>query len=261
MRSPFTAKTLAFLRSLKRNNNRDWFRRRKPDYERYVREPMIELLAMLKRDLPAFAPELVSDPKICLYRIYRDTRFSDDKTPLKTHVAAHFPSKRFGRDGGAGLYLEIAPTWVWIGGGLYMPATADLQAIREHIDVTHPRLHRLVTGASFRKQVGTLDGERLTRVPRGYAKDHPAAHYLQFKQFLAGREYDAAFATSARFYAELLRVFRAVAPVVRFLNAPLEARLPQSTVGVTPTPSANDAARPPGLSQTAAPPPRPAPMW
>ena len=263
MGSPFTAKTLSFLRSLKRNNNREWFRRRKPDYERHVRQPMIELLAMLKHDLPKFAPELVADPKVCLYRIYRDTRFSDDKTPLKTHVAAHFPSRRFGRNGGAGLYIEIAPTWVWRGGGLYMPDTSELQAIRAHIDATHPRLHRLVTGSPFRKHLGTLDGERLTRVPRGYVKDHPAAHYLQFKNFLAGREYEAEFATSARFYPELLRVFRAVAPVVRFLNVPLEATLPAGAVAtaVTPMPIETGEVIPPDLPRSAARPPRPAPMW
>jgi uncharacterized protein (TIGR02453 family) len=263
MGSPFTAKTLAFLRALTRNNDRDWFRARKADYERHVRQPMIELLGWLQRDLRAFAPELVSDPKICLYRIYRDTRFSDDKTPLKTHVAAHFPSRRFGRSGGAGLYLEVAPKWVWIGGGLYMPSTSDLQAIREHIAATHPRLHRLVGAAAFRKQVGTLDGERLTRVPRGYARDHPAAHYLQFKQFLGGQEYDAAFATSRRFYPELLRVFRAVTPVVRFLNAPLEARLPAKAAAgeVTPMRLLADAPMPQDPRQSEAPPQARVPMW
>ena len=263
MGSPFTAKTLAFLRALTRHNDRDWFRARKPDYERHVRQPMIELLAWLQRDLRAFAPELVSEPKICLYRIYRDTRFSDDKTPLKTHVAAHFPSRRFGRSGGAGLYIEVAPKWVWIGGGLYMPPTSDLQAIREHIASTHPRLHRLVTAATFRTRVGALDGERLTRVPRGYAKDHPAAHYLQFKQFLAGREYDAALATSRRFYPELLRVFRAVTPLVRFLNTPLEARLPAnaSATDLTQMPLLVDVPTPPDRRQTDAPPQARAPMW
>lgn len=253
MTSPFTSKTLSFLRALKRNNDRDWFRARKPDYERHVRQPMIELLAWLHRDLRTFAPELVSDPKVCLYRIYRDTRFSEDKRPLKTHVAAHFPSRRFGRSGGAGLYLEIAPQWVWIGGGLYMPDTADLQAIRSHIAATHPRLHRLVTAAKFRTRAGDLDGARLTRVPRGYPTDHPAAHYLQFKQFLAGREYDAGFATDRRFYPELLAVFRSVVPLVRFLNVPLEARLAQKPLLTDELPPATPLRR--------APPPRPAPMW
>jgi uncharacterized protein (TIGR02453 family) len=252
--TPFTPKTLAFLRSLKRNNDRDWFRARKADYETHVRTPMVRLLEWLQRDLRTFAPELVSDPKVSLYRIYRDTRFSEDKTPLKTHVAAHFPSRAFGRSGGAGLYLEVAPTWVWIGGGLYLPSTADLQVIREHIAATHPRLHRVATGAAFTRQVGTLGGERLTRVPRGYARDHPAAHYLQFKQFLAGKEFPAAFATSDRFYPELLAVFRAVAPLVRFLNTPLAARLTQM-------PLETSAGLPRNPRQTPAPSQVRAPMW
>jgi uncharacterized protein (TIGR02453 family) len=221
MTSPFTRKTLAFLRALKRNNDREWFRSRKPDYEQHVRGPMIALLARLAADFPKFAPELVSEPRVSLYRIYRDTRFSHDKTPLKTHVAAHFPFRGFPRNEGAGLYLEVAPAWVWIGGGLYMPSAADLQAIREHIAATHPRLHRTVRSRAFRAAAGELGGEQLSRVPRGYLKDHPAADYLRYRQFLAGREYDAAFATSPAFYPELLRVFRGVVPLVRFLNTPL----------------------------------------
>jgi uncharacterized protein (TIGR02453 family) len=254
MASPFTAKTLSFLRALKRNNDREWFRDRKADYEQHVRQPMIALVDRLARDLPSFAPELVSDPKISLYRIYRDTRFSNDKTPLKTHVAAHFPSRALGRAGGAGLYLEIAPNWVWIGGGLYMPETSELQAIREHIADTHPRLHRIVTTGAFKKRVGALYGEQLTRVPRGYAREHPAAHYLQFRQFLAGTEYEAKFALSPRFYPEVLAVFRALAPVIRFLNAPLEERL-------RPTPPLTDADNPRSPWQTDLLPPPPAPMW
>ena len=224
MGSPFTPKTLSFLRALKRNNDREWFRARKAEYETHVRGPMVALLARLADDFPSFAPELVSDPRVSLYRIYRDTRFSSDKSPLKTHVAAHFPSRSFARGEGAGLYLEVAPQWVWIGGGIYMPSPSDLQAIREHVAATHPRLHRLVSARAFARAVGQLGGERLTRVPRGYLKEHPAAHYLQYRQFLAGCEYDAPFAASRRFYGELLKVFRAVAPLVRFLNEAIETR-------------------------------------
>ena len=221
MRSPFTKKTLAFLRALKRNNDREWFRGRKPEYEQHVRGPMIELLARLSADFPRFAPELVSEPRASLYRIYRDTRFSEDKTPLKTHVSAHFPSRRFPKGEGSGLYLQVAPAGVWIGGGLYMPSSSDLQLIREHIAAHHRRLRRIVTSAAFRRAVGQLEGERLSRVPRGYVKDHPAAEYLRYRQFLAGREYEAEFATSTRFYPTLLRVFEAIVPLMRFLNEPL----------------------------------------
>jgi uncharacterized protein (TIGR02453 family) len=216
--SPFTRKTLAFLRALKRNNDRDWFRERKDDYERHVRGPMLELLAKLAVEFRQFAPELVAEPRVSLYRIYRDTRFSADKSPLKTHVAAHFPSRAFPKGQGAGLYLEVAPTGVWVGGGLYMPSPADLRLIREHIAVHYRRLHRAVSAPDFRRTVGQLEGERLTRVPRGYATDHKGSHYLRYKQFLAGREYPAEFAVSDRFYPETLRVFRAILPMIRFLN-------------------------------------------
>jgi uncharacterized protein (TIGR02453 family) len=216
--SPFTRKTLAFLRALKRNNDRDWFRARKAEYEQHVRGPMIELLQQLARELPGFAPDLVSDPRVCLFRIYRDTRFSSDKRPLKTNVAAHFPSRKFPKGEGAGLYVEVAPQWVWMGGGIYMPSSSELNAIRAAIADDHRRFRRVVTAPSFRRAVGELSGEQLTRVPRGYAKDHPAAEYLRHRQFIGGREYPADFAVSPRFYSELLTVFRGIAPLVGFLN-------------------------------------------
>lgn len=220
MPSFFTRKTLAFLRALARNNDREWFKARKPEYEAHVRAPMVALLTRLADDFHAFAPELVADPKVSLYRIYRDTRFSEDKTPLKTHAAAHFPHRRL-RKAGAGLYFEIAPRWVWIGGGIYMPETSELACIRAHIDGHHRRLRRIVEAKPFISAAGELHGDQLTRVPRGFPKEHPAGDYLRFRQFLAGREYPADFACSPRFYAELTRVFREVAPLVRFLNEPL----------------------------------------
>jgi len=253
--SPFTRKTLAFLRALKRNNDREWFRARKADYEQHVRAPMIALLQQLARDLPALAPDLVSDPRVCLFRIYRDTRFSSDKSPYKTHVAARFPLRGVPKGEGAGLYFEIAPGWVWMGGGMYMPTTADLHDIRAHIAATHPRgLHKVVTAPAFTRAVGELTGDRLTRVPLGYPKDHPASHYLQFKQFLGSCEYDVSLATSRRFYPELLKVFRAVAPLVQFLNGAIEPRLTQAPLLVSEEPPRN-------LRQTAALRPVPTPMW
>ena len=228
--SPFTPKTLAFLRALKRNNDREWFRARKGDHERHVRQPMIEVIERLAVDFRGFAPELVADPKVSLFRVYRDTRFSGDTAPLKTTAGARFPARGLGRGQGAGLYFEVAPDWVWIGGGFYMPSTPDLQAIRQEIAATHPRLHRIVTAPAFTRAVGELFGERLSRVPRGYRKDEPAAHYLQFKQFLAGVEYEASFATSPRFYGELLKVFTAVTPLVRFINRPLRERRERAPV-------------------------------
>jgi uncharacterized protein (TIGR02453 family) len=251
----FTQKTLSFLRALKRNNRREWFQPRKEEYETHVRAPMVALLERLARDLPAFAPELIADPKISLFRVHRDTRFSSDKTPYKTHVAARFPLRGVPRGEGAGLYFEIAPGWVWIGGGMYMPTTADLHDIRAQVAATHPRgLHTIVTSPAFTRAVGELHGDRLTRVPLGYRKDHPAAHYLQFKQFLGSCEYEASLATSPRFYPRLLTVFKSVAPLVQFLNAAIEPRLTQAPLLVSEEPPRNP-------RQTAAPRRVPEPMW
>ena len=219
----FTRKTLSFLRSLKRNNNRDWFRARKDDYERHVKGPMVAVIERLAMDFGTFAPELEASPRKCLYRIYRDTRFSDDKTPLKTQVAASFRWKTLPRGESAGLYLEVNPGWVWMGGGFYAPETSHLVRIRQHISETHPELHELTQAAAFRRAFGILDGERLTRVPRGFPKDDLAAEYLKYRNFLAGREFPPEFATSPQFYPTLLRTFRSVMPIVRFLNEPLVA--------------------------------------
>ena len=254
MASRFSPKTISFLRALKRNNRREWFVPRKEQYEEHVRAPMVTLLERLADDMRSFAPELVSDPKISLFRVYRDTRFSSDKRPYKTHVAARFPIRTFPRGEGAGLYFEIAPGWVWMGGGMYMPTTADLHDIRAQITSTYPKFHRLVTGPAFKKSVGELTGDRLMRMPLGYAKDHPAAHYLQFKQFLGACEYDVSLATSPRFYRELLKVFKGVAPLVQFLNAALEPRLTQTL------PPA-DAQPPRDLPRVDAPRQVPEPMW
>jgi uncharacterized protein (TIGR02453 family) len=218
----FTPKTLSFLRALKRHNEREWFRDRKDQYEQHVRAPMIAVIEQLARDLPSFAPELVADARRSLYRIYRDTRFSEDKSPLKTYVAAVFPPRDGEKHRSAGLYFEVAPGWVWAGGGLYAPSTADLYRVREHIATHLTQFRAIVEARAFRRQCGVLKGERLMRVPRGFPSDHPAAEFLTFKQYLAWREFPDDFAVSPRFYRGLVDVFRATAPLVRYLNTALK---------------------------------------
>jgi uncharacterized protein (TIGR02453 family) len=218
----FSKKTLSFLRSLKRNNRREWFHQRRDQYEAHCRGPMVSIIERLANDLPAFAPELVADPKVSLFRQFRDTRFSGDKTPLKTHIGATFPNRTLGRMNGAGLYFEVAPTWVWIGGGLWAPDTSQLHLVREHIAANHRRLDAIVVSSAF-KRLGGLQGDRMTRVPRGFAKDHPAAAYLTYRQFLGYREDPATLAISATFYKQLLRTMKTIVPLVTFLNEPLLA--------------------------------------
>jgi len=222
--SSLPRRSLAFLRALKRNNRREWFQPRKEQFDADVREPMLAIVERLADDLRSIAPEIVVDPKTAMYRIYRDTRFSENKTPYKTHVAAVFPWRGLAKHEGAGLYFHVSPDEVWMGGGMYSPQTAQLQAVREHIAGNVRRMRAIVESPGFRRQVGELDGERLQRVPHGFPKDHAAAEYLKYRQFLAGRELPPAFACNPKFYSTLITVFRQVAPLARFLNEPLVNR-------------------------------------
>ena len=217
----FTAKSLTFLRGLKRNNRRDWFNAHRDVYVAHVRQPMLAFVDALAHDLRDFAPDIVADPKTAMYRIYRDIRFSENKAPYKTHVAASFPTRGLPKHVGAGLYFHVSPDEVWIGGGMYAPDTARLLAVREHIARHTNQLRAIVESPGFKRSVGTLHGERLQRVPRGFPKDHPAAEYLKFKQFLAGGDVPLALAAGPKLYPRVLSVFRQVAPLVRFLNEPL----------------------------------------
>jgi uncharacterized protein (TIGR02453 family) len=221
----FTPRTLAFLRALDRNNRREWFHARKDRYEADVRAPMVALVERLASDFTGFAPDVLASPRASMYRPYRDTRFSANKTPLKTNVAAVFPHRLLPKHEGAGFYVEVAPHHVWFGGGMYMPSSAQLYQVREHIAAEHARLSRIVGSAAFRRTFGTLEGEQLHRVPRGFAPDHPAGAFLKYRQFLAGCERPAEFAIEPGFYRALVAAFRTLAPLVAFLNEPLVAGL------------------------------------
>jgi uncharacterized protein (TIGR02453 family) len=217
----FSPKAIAFLRSLKRNNNREWFNARKDQYEELLKRPMLELIEKLAVDFRKIAPELSATPK-SMFRIYRDTRFAGDKSPYKTNVSAVFPHKNLPKLGGAALYFEVTPDWVWVGGGVHTPETPILQAEREHIASNLRRFRAIAESPGFRRIVGKVDGgEKLQRIPRGFDADHPAAEYLRYRMFVAGHQFPARFAASPRFYPGLLNVFRHAAPFIRFLNEPL----------------------------------------
>jgi uncharacterized protein (TIGR02453 family) len=221
----FSPRAVTFLRGLKKNNDRAWFAAHKEQYEGEVRAPMAALVERLTVELRRFAPDLVASPRVSLYRIYRDTRFSDDKSPFKTQVGAIFPHRDLPRHQGAGLYLEIGAARVMIAGGLYMPQPPDLQALREHLADNYAHFRTLVESPAFKRTAGPVTGDSLRRVPRGYQPDHPAAEYLKLRQFLFGREYPASFATDRKFYREVVTMFARMAPVVHFLNEPLVAQV------------------------------------
>lgn len=219
----FPPEALQFLRRLKRNNNREWFLRHKDTYEQKVKAPMVELALHLGREMQHFAPEMLCDPGRAIYRFYRDTRFSADKTPYKTHIAAIFYPRGMQKHNCAGLYFHIAPEGVEIAGGVYMPEPETLLAIRRHIAEHHKKLRAIIGSREFRRLFGEMWGERLTRPPKGFPKDHPAADLLRYKQFLADVTQPAALAESPKLPATLVRLFRGMMPLVRFLNEPLPA--------------------------------------
>ena len=219
--STFPKEGLQFLRSLKRNNNREWFNAHKSEYESSVKGPMNELIAALAVDFARFAAEMIATPKASGYRIYRDTRFSKDKSPYKTHVAAVFPRSGLGKHEGAGFYLHIAPEEVLIAGGLYMPSSEDLNAVRNHIAHNHETFEEIVSRRRFKSLFGPVEGERLSRVPRGFDPNHPAAEYLKLKQFLASRTFPPNVALEAGFYKVVVETFQGMSPFIRFLNEPI----------------------------------------
>lgn len=230
----FTPRTLSFLRALRRNNNRDWFNANRHRYEEHVRGPMVALVERLAIDLPVITPDLLAEPKRSIYRIHRDTRFSPDKTPYKTHIAAILPHRDLPKHEGAGLYVHVALDAVYIGGGLYRPQPRQVGRLREHIAAHHRQLRAIVEAPSFLRVFGELSGDRLQRIPRGYPPDHPAAHLLRLKQYLAGCAYDPSHATRPQFYRSLLRQFALLAPLVSYLNGPLttpEALMETALVG------------------------------
>jgi uncharacterized protein (TIGR02453 family) len=216
----FSPEAMQFFRGLARNNNRDWFLPRKPLFEEHVKQPMRRLVDRVNAAMSKFAPEYVTDPDKAIYRFYRDTRFSKDKKPYKEHIAASFPHRGLARHEGAGYYFAVSHKEVAVGGGVYMPMPETLLAIRQQIADRHGEFRRLAGAAAVKRLYGPMHGEQLSRVPKGFGSEHPAADLLRYKQFLFYIELPADLATSAALPAEIVKHFRAIAPFVTFLNAP-----------------------------------------
>jgi len=212
---------MAFLRALKRNNRREWFQPRKPIYDEKVRAPMVELVNALGAEMMEFAPSYVREPQAAIYRLYRDTRFSPDKTPYKTHIAAIFPRRGFEKHACAGLYFSVSPEEIEVAGGVYMPQAAELRAIRLHLLDRHEEFRSLLANRALRRLMGELQGDQLSRVPKGFPAGHPAEDLVRYKQWLLFLTLDPALATSPKLLPELTKRFRAMMPFLEFLNAPL----------------------------------------
>ncbi|HWC98993.1 MAG TPA: DUF2461 domain-containing protein [Candidatus Sulfopaludibacter sp.] len=211
---------MQFFRGLARNNNRDWFLPRKTIFEEKVKQPMRELVEVVNAGMKAYAPDHVTEPDKAIYRFYRDTRFSKDKTPYKDRIAATFPRRGLSRHEGGSYYFAVSNKQVAIGGGVYMPMPETLQAIRQQIAKHPEELQRLMNLKATKKLYGEMQGEQLSRAPKGFAPDHPAADLLRYKQFLFYVELGPEIASTKEIASIIGQHFRAIAQFVDFLNAP-----------------------------------------
>ena len=211
--------TLDFLTSVKCNNNRDWFNANrllyseaKDNFESFVQEIIDEIIT--------FEPIMKGlEAKSCVYRINRDIRFSNDKSPYKSHFGAFIV--RGGRKNGdkyAGYYFHIEPGKSIMAGGAYMPPSPWLSAIREKISDYPEEFIKITNSKEFIKYFGSLDGEKLKTAPKGYPKDHPHVELLKFKSYLVVNEAPDKLVLSNDYKDHVIKVFKAMKPLNDYLN-------------------------------------------
>ena len=225
----FRPAAFRFLKDLARNNEKAWFEANRDVYEREVRDPMRLLVEALDVALAGIAPEIVGDPKRSMFRIHRDVRFSKDKSPYKTNAGAWFYHRDAGRKvgtvgegGGAGFYFHIDPSTCFMAGGLWMPARPALLRVRVAIAAQPTALARLTGAPSFRRRFDGLHEEaKLSRVPREFPADHPAAEWLKLQSFTAPAPIEPSVVASPRLVDRLCRDFELLVPLVRWLNRAL----------------------------------------
>ena len=221
----FRPEALTFLRNLARHNDRVWFNERKAVYESELKEPMLAVIRRITDEMMEFAPNHVRPAEKSLFRIYRDTRFSNNKLPYKTHVAAWWSHMGMQKTSGAGYYFQVSPKGVVIAAGAYMPEKEQLAAIRSWLLDNHVQFRRLLQKPAVRKTFTEFEGEALTRPPKGFPCDHPALDLIKCKQWGLSTTLPAKTALEKNFAQTLIRHFKLLAPLVDALNTPIAASL------------------------------------
>ncbi|HKC10903.1 MAG TPA: DUF2461 domain-containing protein [Vicinamibacteria bacterium] len=218
--APFTPDLFRFLGELKAHNERDWFQKNKARYERSVRDPFLRFIADLGPRLKKISPEFVADPSPVggsMMRIYRDTRFSKDKTPYKVAVAARFSHAK-GKEGATpAFYLRVQPGDCSVGAGIWRPEPNALKRIRQAIVGETKRWQRITQRHDSRSGCG-MAGESLRRAPLGFDPNHPCLEDIKRKDFATRAPLDDRRVTSPRFTDDVLDAFQATAPFVEFLT-------------------------------------------
>ncbi len=214
-----------FLRNLAKHNDREWFTPRKATFEAELKEPMLAIIRKVTAAMEDFAPAFVRPAEKSLFRIYRDTRFSNNKLPYKTHVAAWWSCQGMEKTSGAGFYFHISAKEVIIAAGAYMPEKEQLAAIRHWLLDNHKQFRALLKKPAVRKAFSEFEGNSLTRPPKGFPCDHPALDLIQCRQWGLSTTLLAAEALKPGFAALLIKHFKLAAPVVDALNTPIAASL------------------------------------
>ncbi len=213
-----------FFEDLERNNDRAWFTEQKPRYIASVVEPTSAFISAMAPLLHAVSPHYVANPKPhggSMFRIYRDTRFSKDKTPYKTHAGVQFRHEA-GRDAHApGFYVHLAREGLFFGGGIWQPPNPVLNRVRDHI-VDNARSWSRIRGAKAVQASGGIRGDSLKRPPRGYDPEHRHIEDLKKKSFYVAVEAPAEHALRPGFVDEVAEAFRTTAPMMRFITDALE---------------------------------------
>ncbi len=221
MPTHFTPATLKFLRGLKRHNDRAWFNERKPVFEQELRQPFLHLIDEVNHALEAVAPEHIRPAAKCMMRIYRDIRFSNDKRPYKSQIAAWWARAGLEKTSGAGFYLSLSATELTIAAGAYMPERDQMLAIRRHLLEHHAEFRALMADPALQTVLQPIDGQPLRRVPKGFAPDTPALDLIVQRQWGVASTLPAEHALKSSLLADVVHRFTLAAPVVALLNAPL----------------------------------------
>ena len=213
----FRPEALRFLVDLALNNERSWFQPRKAEYERLLKEPLEALCVALNAEFVTRGIPLAADPARSPFRIYRDVRFSKDKSPYKTQVSASFPWT--GEGGGVGGYFQLQPGAVFVGGGMWHPSPARLAAWRGTVVSDRARVHAVLDDPAFQSAFGTVGGDRLKRAPAGFAADDPDVELLRLKDVTFGRPLSDADVGSAGLPATIAETLGQAAPLLGLLAA------------------------------------------
>ena len=212
---------LNFLSELKENNHKEWFDQKR-DWYQQCRKKVMFLTEVLIHEVGQFDTEIgVQDPKHCLFRIFRDVRFSNDKTPYKTNMGS-FIAKGGRKSVNAGYYLHIEPGGSFVGGGSYVPPADALKAIRTEI-FDHPEdFKQLINNKSFHKVYPEMYDDKLKTAPKGFPKDFTDIDLLKYKSFAFGSPLSDSVVTSDVFVEKVLDAMKELYPVNRFLNSALD---------------------------------------